>query len=515
MPDHVTGRGRQAGDEPARNDRLTPFDWDQVNWTQVEARVRKRQERIFQKTKAGDFREVCHQQELLARSFDAHLLAVRRMTEINKGRSTPGVDGHTCKTHVDKIALVERLKDRDGYKPEPVYTIYIPKPDGGWRQLGIPTILDRAMQDVVRMALEPEWEAKFEPNSYGFRPGRGAIDAIFAVTSVLLPKKGLRPHPGWVLDADISKCFDNIDHVALLGKLASSPFHGLIAAWLRAGHVSHVGFENKDKGTPQGGIISPLLANIALDGLERLFGITNGAGNYVSPGRRKGPNKDIMLVRYADDFVVLAASKSTLLDHVIPSIKAFLADRGLSLNEAKTRVVNLDTGFDFLGFHFQRFHRRDGSVRTFVHQPRRSKVEEFAKNLSMVLRYTTHMTAKDVIKILNSKIRGFCNYFRWSDAHDMFALLQTRLWEMCWRWARRKHKGRNATWTKAHYWTSRGNDNWVFSEQGVDLIAPRSCVVVGWWRYPKVRMDASPYDASLKVYYARRKELYHSVVNKA
>ncbi|KKL90008.1 hypothetical protein LCGC14_1908990 [marine sediment metagenome] len=293
------------------------LSWEHINWTQIKHEVENLQQKIFRETQIGNFRTVNQLQKLLVRSFSARRLAVRIITEINQGRNTPGINGKLYKTANEKEKLVESLKFKD-YIPNPVRTVWIPKPNGDKRKLGIPTIRDRVMQSLCLLAMDPEWEAKFEPHSFGFRPGRSALDTVHHIYSTLIHQKGRRPHPGWILDADISKCFDNIDHEALLAKIKGSPFQKTIKTWLKVGTVSKIGFERTTKGTPQGGAISPLLANIALDGLERQFGIYTRTGNYKSPAHRSGLDKDVALFRYADDFIILAPSKESLIQLYSP-----------------------------------------------------------------------------------------------------------------------------------------------------------------------------------------------------
>lgn len=493
----------ETGEQPVHDGQRQPIDWDTVDWNQVKLGVRRMQRRIYQQTRAGIFKEVVETEKLLVKSLSARLLAVHQVTEINSGRYTPGIDGVTYHDSAKKVALAERLKQRDKYKPMPARAVFIPKPSGDLRRLGIPVMDDRAMEALVLLVMDPEWEAKFEPNSYGFRPGRSAIDAVQAIANTLIPRKGCRMHPGWVLDADISKCFDTIDHEALLAKLTGSPFQGLIRSWLKAGSISCVGFEESTKGTPQGGIISPLLANIALDGLERMFGIYTKTGNYYSPHRRKGINKDIAIFRYADDFIVLAPSKAIIIEYVIPKVKKFLAGVGLDLNKAKTRVVNVSDGFNFLGFRFQRFHRRNGEVRKFVYQPNPERVRLFANKLAEQIKRSGNIDVKEMIRSLNRQIVGFCNYFRWSDTRRAFPWLSTALWTLLWRWARRKHPTRGRKWLRKRYWAVKNGSKWVFSWGGADLVRPYQ-LSVEWWRYPILRIDTSLYDESSIQYWKNR-----------
>jgi len=289
-----------------QTDGRQPMTWSDIDWAATEAAVRRIQDRIFRAAKAGDGARVKNLQKLLVRSRSAKLLAIRQVTQQNAGRNTPGIDGVVCKTPQDRVTLLESDLDLKGYKPKPVRRVYIPKANGKLRPLGIPTVKDRVMQAIVKLALEPEWEPRFEANSYGFRPGRCTMDAIEAIFIALGNKRSSQ----WILDADISGCFDNIAHGPLLAKLPT--FTRTIEGWLKAGSVELGDWRESGAGTPQGDIASPLLANIALDGLERLFEATTKTGKPIKPSRKKGSNRGVILIRYADDFVAVAPSKEVL-----------------------------------------------------------------------------------------------------------------------------------------------------------------------------------------------------------
>ena len=324
----------------------------------------------------------------------------------------------------------------------------------------------------------------------------------------MVNRKGCRPHPGWVFDADISNCFDNIDHGALLSKVEGSPFQGIIGAWLKSGAINQIGFEKTERSTPQGGVISPLLANIALDGLERQFGLYWKTGSYKVPSRRSGYDKDLALYRYADDFIILAPSREVLIEYVIPKVKSFLLTIGLSLNKAKTRIVNVSEGFKFLGFEFRRFYRRDGSIKEFSYFPSRKRLDRFLSQLKDYIRLSWNVDVKDLIKGLNRRIRGFCNYFRWSKAYKAFSYLSYRIWEILWQWAKKRHpRKRGHKWIRNRYWKTIGNSKWVFSYQGVHLVMPY-ILTIQWWKWPKVRIHTSPYDPDAVAYWKRRQQRY-------
>src|SRR4051794_12418491 len=313
--------------------------WSEIDWTATEAVVKRLQGRIYRAAAAGNGKQVKNLQKLLVRSTSAKRLAVRRVTQQNAGRNTPGVDGVVCRTPESRMKLSTGLNFRS-YRPQPVRQVYIPKSDGRMRPLGIPTIRDRALQMLVKMALEPEWETRFETNSYGFRPGRCTMDAIVALHRTLAPASASE----WVLDADIAGCFDNIGHEPLLARLPV--FTTTIRRWLKAGTVELGTWKPTPAGAPQGGPLSPLLANVALDGMERLFGAEDDQAHYRKPSQRPGRDRGISLIRYADDAVVTAPTREALSTYVIPKLMTFLAERGLKLSEAKTRIVHVDEGFD-------------------------------------------------------------------------------------------------------------------------------------------------------------------------
>jgi RNA-directed DNA polymerase len=321
----------------------------QSNWTAVEANVRHLQGRIYRAAAHEDHTQVQNLQKLMVRSMSAKLKAIRQVTQENSGKQTPGIDGVVCDTPQTRLALLQDGLSLKGYRPKPVKRCYIPKRSGGQRPLGIPTQKDRVMQALVKLALEPEWESRLEANSCGFRPGRRTMDAITALHTCM-NRQGASQ---WVLDADIKGCVDNIDQAALLKRLPV--FTTTIRRWLKAGVVERGRYINTETGTPQGGVASPLLANIALDGMERLFDGEDPKGNPQRPSWKTGQNKGISLIRYADDLVVVAPSRTVLAQHVLPTLARFLAEGGLHLSEAKTHIVHSTEGFNFLGFEIRRF----------------------------------------------------------------------------------------------------------------------------------------------------------------
>ena len=464
-----------------------PLKWQNINWTATSGQVRRIQERIFRAALSGELAKVKNLQKLLVRSTATKMLAIRQVTQQNPGKHTPGVDGVVIDTPKARIQLFQDGLHLKGYRPKPVRRVHIPKANGKTRPLGIPTIKDRVMQAIVKFALEPEWESRFETNSYGFRPGRSTMDAITAIHSTLSHKGSSQ----WVLDADISGCFDNISHNALLNRLPV--FTKIIHRWLKAGVVELGRKSDSLAGTPQGGIISSLLANVALDGLERLFGAENARGNPVAPAQRKGLNRGLSVVRYADDFVVTAPSKEVLEDYVRPKLTDFLRQRGLELSEAKTRIVHIDEGFDFLGFTVRRFKNK------LLTLPSKEKVLKHLRSLKEYLKNHQQTPAGQVVHDLNPVIRGWANYYRHCAAKETFSKADHRMWQMLWVWARRRHPNKPAKWVKARYF--RNDGLWTFYEGNAHLLHRSATPVT---RFTKVKGEASPFDPTLREYWQNR-----------
>jgi RNA-directed DNA polymerase len=326
------------------------LDWHAVDWRAAEDRVRRLRQRIFAATQVGDLKRVRSLQKLMLRSLSNTLLSVRQVTERNAGRLTAGVDGQVVASAADKERLVIDIQSSP-LRARPVRRVFIPKANGKLRPLGIPVISDRARQAQVRNALEPEWEARFEPKSYGFRPGRGCHHAIEAIYQVV---KGKDLRRQWILDADLHGAFDHIDHDAVLDQLGSFPARGMIRAWLTAGVMDNGRFAPTEEGAPQGGVISPLILNIVLHGMETAAGV-----RYFKRSRggiEAAPDAPV-LVRYADDMLVFCHSREHA-EQVKVQLTKWLRPRGLVFNPAKTQIVHVNQGCDFLGFNIRRYHGR-------------------------------------------------------------------------------------------------------------------------------------------------------------
>ncbi|WP_287255109.1 group II intron reverse transcriptase/maturase [Moorena sp. SIO4E2] len=385
--------------------------WQSIDWQKVNRVVKNLRRRIFKATREKRWKTLRNLQRLLMKSYSNTLLAVRRCTQLNQGKRTPGVDGLVALNPTGRGILVDSLTKFIPWKPLPAKRVYIPKSKGKKRPLGIPTLIDRCLQAIVKNALEPCWEAQFEGISYGFRPGRSAHDALEKIF------RGIRPNgrKKWVVDADIKGCFDNISHEFLINKIGNFPARKLIQKWLKAGYVEKGAFYTTEAGTPQGGIVSPLLANIALHGMEDALGI-----KYDKRGQIIGNR---IVVRSADDFVCLCETKEDA-QLVLEQLKLWLGQRGLQLSESKTRIVHITEGFDFLGFHIR--HYRDSNSKSgykLLTKPSQKAIKEIRDQLRHLwLKYKSN-SVKELISVLNPIIRGWANYHRKGVARKTFESL--------------------------------------------------------------------------------------------
>jgi RNA-directed DNA polymerase len=444
--------------------------------------------RIAKATQESDWRKVKALQRSLIRSFSARALAVRRVTE-NQGKRTAGVDRELWDTPTCKWEAVSALKQQRGYRPMPLRRVYIPKANGKERPLGIPTMKDRAMQALHLLSLEPVVESQSDPNSYGFRRTRSTADAMSQLFGCLA-RKASAP---WVLEADIEGCFDHINHEWLVSQVRMDRV--ILNKWLTAGVVYKGQLTSTEAGTPQGGIISPSLANVALNGLET--GLLAHLG--ATLGKSKVQKLKINVVRYADDFVVTGVSKELLQNEVRPWVEAFLAQRGLRLSPAKTRVTHIDEGFDFLGWNFRKYSG------TLLIKPSKKNAQAFYSKVKGVVMSNLMVKQAELIQLLNPILRGWARYHQPVVAKETFSKLDWLLWWRLTRWARRRHPTKTPEWVAKKYWPSiEGRTEFataVRSEGGkppwVRLYRLADTEIV---RHQKVKGDYNPFDPKWEAY---------------
>ena len=458
--------------------------WQSINWRAAKEIVNRLQMRIAKAIKSGRHNKAKALQWLLTHSFYAKLLAVRRVTQ-NKGKNTPGIDHVIWRTPKQKISAVYSLKRR-GYRSSPLRRIYIPKKNGKLRPLGIPTMRDRAMQAIHLFALDPISETLADKNSYGFRPKRSLHDAIGQCFNALCRKTSAQ----WILEGDIKACFDRISHEWLRNNVIMDK--KILEQWLDAGFMEKDVFHKTAEGTPQGGIASPCLANIALDGLEEII---------LAIG---GQTDKLHFVRYADDWICTASSREILEEKVLPTVTQFLKQRGLELSPEKTLITHISEGFDFLGFNLRKYDDK------LIIKPGKKGVKAFLTDIRETIFSKRTSRTENLIYLLNPKIQGWANHNRHVVSKEIFSRVDSNIFKSIWLWAKRRHPRKSISWIKNKYFIRAGRKDWIFSHQKSDkkenrILSLRLASDTLIKRHVKIRSDANPYDPEFQDYFQKRK----------
>jgi RNA-directed DNA polymerase len=463
-------------------------EWHSIDWAKAHRMVRRLQARIVKATQEQQWGKVKALQRLLTHSFSGKALAVKRVTE-NQGKRTPGVDGKIWNTPQEKAMAIQMLRQR-GYHPQPLRRINIPKSNGSKRPLSMPCMLCRAMQALYLLALDPIAETTADPNSYGFRKERSPADAIEQCFKAL----GKARSPQWILEGDIKACFDKISHEWLLAHIPMDK--SILRKWLTAGFIEKQILHPTEEGTPQGGICSPVIANLALDGLERKL-----LERYPKP--KTGYNAKVNYVRFADDFIVTGISKALLEQEVKPLIEQFMGERGLLLSQEKTVITHINDGFDFLG---QQVRKYNGKL---IIKPSRKNVSAFLRKVRTLIKANKQATAGNLIVQLNPLIRGWANYHQHVVSKVTFARVGHAIFQALWRWAKRRHPNKSKQWVKERYFKSINGKNWVF----YGVIATKEGFVENYLLHPahvaikrhvKIKGEANPYDPAWEEYFEKR-----------
>jgi RNA-directed DNA polymerase len=481
--------------------KLQTVEWKALPWRKLEVRVFKLQKRIFKASSRGDVKAVRKLQKTLMRSWSGKCIAVRKVTQDNQGKRTAGVDGVKSLSPHARLTLITQLKVTG--KSKPTRRVWIDKPGKvEKRPLGIPTMFDRALQALLKLVVEPEWEAKFDENSFGFRPGRSAHDAIEAIFN------SVRYKAKFVLDADISQCFDRIDHNSLLGKLNTFPtLRRQIKAWLKSGVMDNGAFSDTEEGTPQGGVISPLLANIALHGFEEFI------TGFCTRSKHRTKVK-ASVIRYADDFVIIHESQE-FIEFLRQKASEWLKIMGLELKPSKTRICHTSEGFDFLGFNVRQYSvgayraatvARKGKealnlgFKTLI-KPSKEAVKRHLDKVGQIIEQHHNAPQQALISRLNPVIRGWCNYYASVVSKDTFSKCVSLTYQKLRAWAKRRCTKTNAHDTVSKYWRTVGEDTWTFAtSDGIALVKHAHTPIV---RHTKVQGARSPFDGDL-VYWGKR-----------
>jgi RNA-directed DNA polymerase len=468
--------------------------WNAINWNQCNRNVRKLQSRIVKAVQGKRWRDVRSLQRLLVRSHSAKALAVKRVTS-NRGKKTPGVDKQIWSTPGAKAKAMTTL-GKTGYRPLPLRRVYIPKSNGKRRPLGIPTMFDRAMQALHLMTLDPVAETLLDPYVYGFRRGRSTADAIARCFNIFCRKGSAT----WIFEGDITGCFDHIGHAWLMKHIPMNK--GILHKWLKAGFMDNQTYYPTEEGTPQGGIISPTLMNLTLNGLGAML-------RRSLPDKHLGVKEQVYEIVYADDFVISGRSKECLEQRVRPRVQNFLKVRGLTLSREKTKVTHINQGADFLGQNIRKYSG------TLLITPAKKSQQALKAKVKRMFRIHRTSSQETLIHCLNPILRGWANYHRHVVSKRVFGSLDHWLWQKLWRWACRRHPAKGKRWIKRRYFHHVDARHWVFqSKKYVRDGTHRRAIYTRLFSMPaipirrhvRIRKGANPYDPEWRSYFARRRE---------
>lgn len=467
--------------------------WNSIDWNKCETEVRKLQARIVKAQKEGKHGKVNSLQWILTHSFSAKALAVKRVTS-NKGKDTSGVDKVLWHSPNAKVNAIKDLKRR-GYKPQPLKRVNIKKSNGKLRPLGIPTMKDRAMQALYLMALDPVAETTADNHSYGFRKERCAGDAIHQCFINLSKESS----PQWILEGDIKGCFDHISHDWLLSNIPMDKV--MLRKWLKCGYVFNHELFPTDEGTPQGGIISPTLANLTLDGLQTMLEEKFKRVDLYSPKRSYYPK--VHLVRYADDFIITSRSREILEQEVMPMVKEFLQERGLTLSDEKTKITHIDEGFDFLGFNIRKYNG------VLLIKPSKKAQKKFLEKIRDIISSHKSVPQESLIRLLNPVITGWVNYYKHCVTAKTFQRMDYEIHRKLMQWSLRRHPAKGKRWVVDKYFHNVRGRSWTFAvehlEKGrVTHHSVKRLSDTKVTRYAKLKCDANPYDTEWRAYFDKR-----------